>query len=383
MATYFRNAIHLESMPPWTNSGDLYRTFDHADMTVETLQVNDTNNNGQIVVDNSNTGYETISYDVGSGVETEEIARSVYARATVKLKDGTTLTDKNVHVFQTDTGVTFLNEFGESGQLDNLNIETITITSIIVDSFTNADMSSSLTGTTVCFASNTRISAPDGPVLVEDLRPGDIVLTRDHGPRPVSAVLEDPDAGQGRNAPIAFAPGSIAPGLPHRTLRVSPQHRMVCASALVQRMFDVPEVLLPALRFVGLPGVTQDKTCAPVTYHHITLSSHGILYAEGVPVESCLMGPEALKTSPFLAQTFGFTESVPCRLIPEVKRQRRLVDRLSRNNHPIYAGPVPPVAAAASPRGGRGETAQSFEPCAQATPFAGGAPKGGATKELT
>ena len=86
MATYFRNAIHLESMPPWTNSGDLFQTFDHADMTIETLQVNDTNGNGQIVVDNSNTGYETISYDVGSGTETEEIARSVYARATVELK---------------------------------------------------------------------------------------------------------------------------------------------------------------------------------------------------------------------------------------------------------------------------------------------------------
>ena len=349
MATYFRNAIHLESMPPWTNSGDLFQTFDHADMTIETLQVNDTNGNGQIVVDNSNTGYETISYDVGSGTETEEIARSVYARATVELKNGTTLTNVNVHVFQTDTGVTFLNEFGESGQLDNLNIESITITGIVVDNFTNADMASSLSGTVVCFASNTQIAAPDGPRMVEALRPGDIVMTRDHGPRAISAVLEDPDAGQGKNAPVTFAPGSIAPGLPHRTLRVSPQHRMVCASPLVERMFGVPEVLLPSLRFVGLPGVTQDKDCAPVTYHHITLSSHGILYAEGVPVESCLMGPEALKTSPFLAQTFGFNESAPCRLIPEVKKQRRLVDRLSKNNHPIYEGPVPPLAAPAEP----------------------------------
>jgi hypothetical protein len=347
MATYFRNAIHLESMPPWTNSGDLFQTFNRTDMTIETLQVNDTNSNGQIVVDNSNTGYETISYDIGFGTQTEEIGRSLYAHATVELTDSTILTNVNVHVFQTDTGVTFLNEFGESGQLDNLDIESITITGIVVDNFTNADMASSLSGTVVCFASHTQIATPDGPRMVETLQPGDMVITRDHGPRAVSATLKDPEVGQGKNAPVTFAPGSIAPGLPKRTLQVSPQHRMVCASPLVQRMFGVPEVLLPALRFVGLPGVTQDKDCEPVTYHHITLSSHSILYAEGVPVESCLMGPEALKTSPFLAQTFGLNENAPCRLIPEVKKQRRLVDRLSKNNHQIYEGPVPPVAASA------------------------------------
>ena len=340
MATYFRNAIHLEDMPPWTNSGDLIRTFNRADMTVETLQVNDTNGNGQIVVDNSNSGYETISYDIGSGTETEEIARSVYARATVLLKNGSTLTNVNVHVFQTDTGATFLNEFGESGQLDNLDIDTITITTIVNDSFSNADMASSLSGTVVCFATGTLIAAPSGRRPVETLRPGDAVLTRDHGPRVISTALEDPDAGQGDHAPIRFAPGSIAPGLPHRILSVSPQHRILCASQLVERMFGVPEVLVPARRFVGLPGVTQDKHGAPVSYHHIALSSHGILNADGALVESCLMGAEVLKISPYLAKLFGFNPSVPCRLVPKGHMQRRYVRRLQKNKHPIYANPA-------------------------------------------
>lgn len=336
MATYFRNAIHLEDMPPWTNSGDLFRTFDHTAMTLETLQVNDTNSNGQIVVDNSNTGYETITYNVGFITETEEIARSLYAHATVVLKDGTTLTNVDVHVFQTDTGVTFLNEFAENGQLDNLDIETITITSIIVNSFTNADMASSLSGTVVCFATGTQIATPDGHRLVEMLRPGDMVLTRDHGPRCVAVAIEDPDAGQGDHAPIRFAPGSIAPGVPQCDLLVSPQHRILCASPLVERMFGVPEVLLPALRFLGLPGVSQDTECAPVTYHHVSLSSHGILYANGALVESCLMGPEVVKSSPHLAQMFGFQDCAPCRLVPKGRMQRSFVARLLKNKRLIY-----------------------------------------------
>jgi hypothetical protein len=343
MATYFRNALHLADMPPWTNSGDLYRTFNSENMSVETLQINDTNGNGQIVVDTNNTGYETIGYDVGSGAETEEIVRSVYARATVELQGGGTLTNVNVHVFQTDSGVTFLNEFGESGQLDNLAIESITITSIVVDNFSNADMASSLSGTVVCFAEGTELATPEGLRRVETLRPGDLVWTRDHGPRAIAGVLKDADAGQGQHAPITFAPGSIGPGLPARSLSVSPQHRILCASPLVQRMFGVPEAFLPALRFLGCPGVSQDTDCDPVTYYHINLSEHAILYAEAAPVESCLLGSEMLRTSPDLARMFGFQEFVPCRMIPKGHMQHRFVERLGKNKHAIFLGEAAPA----------------------------------------
>lgn len=40
-------------------------------------------------------------------------------------------------------------------------------------------------GGVICFTPDTRIMTPDGPVLVQGLRPGDRVLTRDNGPQEI------------------------------------------------------------------------------------------------------------------------------------------------------------------------------------------------------
>ncbi|NBO20777.1 MAG: hypothetical protein EBU97_02245, partial [Rhodobacteraceae bacterium] len=81
------------------------------------------------------------------------------------------------------------------------------------------------------FLRGTCLDTTEGPVAVEDLHPGQMILTADHGPRPLAWVghsrLEDADLRQMPKAnPVRIRAGAFGPGLPLRDLLVSPQHRL-------------------------------------------------------------------------------------------------------------------------------------------------------------
>ena len=79
-------------------------------------------------------------------------------------------------------------------------------------SVTNYAQSSPNQGAIPCYSSGTMIETPDGLRAVEALRPGDLVLTMDHGPQPVCWVrrsdcpLEGVDV---ENMPILFFAGAL------------------------------------------------------------------------------------------------------------------------------------------------------------------------------
>ncbi|PPB82476.1 Hint domain-containing protein [Albidovulum inexpectatum] len=75
-----------------------------------------------------------------------------------------------------------------------------------------------------CFTAGTLIDTPAGPVPVEDLRPGDMVMTLDHGARPLHWVGRRTVAGSGKFAPITIEPGIFDNDIP---LVVSPEHRIL------------------------------------------------------------------------------------------------------------------------------------------------------------
>ena len=150
----------------------------------------------------------------------------------------------------------------------------------------------------VCFAGGTRILTPRGEVAVDDLRVGDRVQTTDGpktlywvGTRSVSAqeLAENP-----KLRAVRIEKGALGQGLPHRSLRVSRQHRMLTRNALALQMFGVGEALIPAIKLVGLPGITLDEGNAPLVYHHLLFDAHRVVFAEGAPSESMLTGAEAL-----------------------------------------------------------------------------------------
>jgi hypothetical protein len=145
--------------------------------------------------------------------------------------------------------------------------------------------------TPICFASGTRIAVPGGTRAVEDLRPGDRVCTLHHGVQRLVWCGASLHAGQGAAAPVRFAAGAIGND---RALTVSPQHRIWQASARAELFLGAAEVLIPALHFLGRPGVAR-VIGGSVRYHHLMCEDHEVLFAEDAPSESFHPGPQALK----------------------------------------------------------------------------------------
>ncbi|MCB1348272.1 MAG: Hint domain-containing protein, partial [Maritimibacter sp.] len=142
----------------------------------------------------------------------------------------------------------------------------------------------------ICFTDGARIATPRGERAIETLVPGDLVLTRDHGPQPVRWIGASTIAGTGRAAPIRFAPGVF--GNP-RPLFVSPQHRMLYIGSDATLYFDAPEVMVPAKHLVNGTTIRPAERAA-VTYVHLMFDAHEIIRADGVWSESFHPGAEGL-----------------------------------------------------------------------------------------
>ncbi|MBC7476806.1 MAG: Hint domain-containing protein, partial [Pseudorhodobacter sp.] len=137
-----------------------------------------------------------------------------------------------------------------------------------------------------CFAAGTRILTPQGERAVEQIAVGDLVLTPQgalpvlwHGARHLDAAgLRD----QPGLRPIRVQAGHF--GL-RRDLMVSPQHALL-----------VPGIGLVRARHLAewRQGARVAQGVRSVTYHHLLLPQHALIWTEGALAESFYPGPMAL-----------------------------------------------------------------------------------------
>ena len=133
-----------------------------------------------------------------------------------------------------------------------------------------------------CFTPGTRIATPQGPIPVEALKQGDQVITASGVVRPIIWVgaramdfTRHPHPASAQ--PVRIAAGALAPGVPERDLRLSPDHALWLDGVLV----PVKELIDGAL-------ITLERDCAQIVYYHVELDSHDIVLADGVKAESFL-----------------------------------------------------------------------------------------------
>lgn len=201
-----------------------------------------------------------------------------------------------------------------------------------------------------CFCAGTLIRTLRGEVAVEDLRLGDMVLTRDNGPRPIrwlgSRALDRVDLALApRLRPIRIRAGALGDGLPVCDLMVSPQHRVLVRSAIARRMFGAAEVLVAARQLTALDGI-DEVAVDSVRYFHFLFDRHEIVFSNGAETESLYTGPQALKALGQAAQDEIFAlfpelrqaPADPARPVVTGARARQMVQRHLRNGRDLVQG---------------------------------------------
>lgn len=157
------------------------------------------------------------------------------------------------------------------------------------------------TGGVICFTPGTRIETPDGPRLVEELREGDYVQSKDNGAQEIQWIGSRRMSGARLFAmpklrPIRIRAGALGVERPEEELLVSPEHRMLVKGEVAQALFNTPEVLVSAKDLINSGSIAVDMAVREVTYIHILLPQHQILWANGVETESFHPASTALST---------------------------------------------------------------------------------------
>lgn len=201
-----------------------------------------------------------------------------------------------------------------------------------------------------CFAAKTQIRTDHGLIEVQHLKSGDLVLTLDHGYQPLRMILNRylstaELSAKPKLRPVRVMAGALGSGLPERDLLVSPQHRFLANSPIVERMFGEKQALISATKLTALPGIFVCEATVDVEYFHLVLDQHEVLLAEGAPAESYYCGPMAINALSLEAQRemqmlfpelgSQLYEPSQARYIPCTKKQTKFAFRHGKNCKPM------------------------------------------------
>ncbi len=147
----------------------------------------------------------------------------------------------------------------------------------------------------VYFTRGTHITMSTGQQRpVEDLRPGDRVLTRDDGPHEIRWVGHSTVRAVGGFAPILIEAGALNNA---NDLLVSPDHRLFVYQRQDRIGAGQSEILVKARHLVNGDSV-RVVAGGFVEYYQILFDRHHIIYAEGIAAESMLVDPRTQSVLP-------------------------------------------------------------------------------------
>ncbi len=138
----------------------------------------------------------------------------------------------------------------------------------------------------VAFTKGTHITKADGrQVAIEDLSPGDMILTRNNGPKELQWVGQDTTRAVGDFAPILIREGAMNNS---RDLLISPDHRLFVYQRTDKLGTGRKQVMIKARHLVNGDTVLRQEG-GFVEYYQLLFDNHYIVYAEGIATESTLI----------------------------------------------------------------------------------------------
>jgi hypothetical protein len=155
----------------------------------------------------------------------------------------------------------------------------------------------------VSFSRGTHITMASGEQrLIEDLKVGDRVLTRDDGAQKVRWIGESTLRAVGDFAPICIKAGTLNN---YNDLVVNPDHRLFIYQRSDQLGAGRAELLIKARHLLNDDSVARQEG-GFVDYFQLLFDNHQIIYAEGIAAESMLVDTRTKSVLPAdLAEELG------------------------------------------------------------------------------
>ena len=184
-------------------------------------------------------------------------------------------------------------------------------------------------------AGDTNVRTPCGPRRVENLRPGDLIVTRKDGLQPVrmiwkrtisaTEVAADPSL-----APVIIKPRAVGPMMPQSTLRLAAAHGMLLPGYRVDGLKDTDVCMVRARDFAQMSEDAMiDRRVSTAEFYNLVFDNHQLFAANGLMVESFLPTPVSVSVladedrerleeiAPGAADGRGNFQPVDCPLLDE------------------------------------------------------------------
>ena len=140
----------------------------------------------------------------------------------------------------------------------------------------------------VSFTRGTRITLSTGAQMpIENLQPGDRILTRDAGVQELRWIGQSTSRATGRMAPVLIRAGALNNA---GDLLVSPDHRLMVYQRRDRLGTGCSELLVRARDLVNGDSVVMSAG-GFVDYFQLLFDRHHIVYAEGIAAESLYLDP--------------------------------------------------------------------------------------------
>ncbi len=281
--------------------------------------VNDSNYDSTLLIAGGSIQGSIIANDDSFRLDPDG-SRTIDVLANDAVPSGGSLTITHINGQQVSSGDTVMLNTGQSVTLNpdgtltmagDGDTEEFNYTYTVQSNTGISDTAFVLVDSVPCFVAGTMIQTPGGPVAVETLTPGDLVMTRDEGAQPLRWIGERRVPAKGNFAPIFIARNTFGT---HGDLFVSPLHRVLIRDALAELLFGEAEVLVAARDLVNDRSVRQIEG-GLVDYVHILFDRHQVVFSEGLETESFLPGPQT--TNSFEAEIIDEI----CDLFPEIDRE--------------------------------------------------------------
>lgn len=291
------------------------KTADHTTLKFVEVDWTHTDNIARPKHNELHEDYDKATYNLGGRTVTNNFSAFVHYEVTMTFRkpDGTTYTeDRTFTVRQMDNGDTFITPSGNHGATHvqfpyplasiTLNKSTSTHWNFQLPGIRDFTPNDEETPIIVpCFVSGTMIECESGPRRIDDIRVGDLVMTKDNGLQPVrwmgSRKLGAVELASAPHLmPIHISAGSLGQNLPAMDLFVSPQHRVLLQSDIAQEAFGANQVLAAAKQLLAIGGIKQATEVTEVRYFHMLFDQHEIVISNGLETESLYTGPMALKS---------------------------------------------------------------------------------------